>query len=273
MKVKVLRLAFFLTAYSIFAQRQATVGIMPFEAFGAGVSAVDAVEATRLVVDELNSWEFMTILTGSQAQSAEYLVSGRIAMQNNQIVLTASTTDTRSGKVLNESKGQAASLAALSIESFCAQITESVPYPNYILGKWQSVINMIDGPIISIIEFRSDRTVLVHQYDTWEHNGTKSLKCQAIGSGTYTYAGYRRRTLAVDGRSIQADVTLGINFNLEDALPKYVNLIVTSMRLLFDGSRTSFEVTLGGIPCGDNYSGHSVYPGENVFYTKFSKIQ
>ena len=266
----------FVTALLAFAQgtpRLSTVGILPFETSGAGLSAGDAAEATRLVTAELSSWGLITILPADQARSGEYLVQGQISRQNNQIVLTAATSETRSGRTLNTSKEQAPALGAVSMDSFCAQIAENIPFPNYLLGKWRSTIDMIDGPVTCIMEFRSDRTVRVEQYDTWEHNGTNSLKYQGIGTGTYTYAGYLRRTVTVGDRQIQADATVSINLTLEDALPKYTSVSSGGLRVLFNDSKSAFELAAGAIPCGDNYSGPSVYPNESVFYTKFTKIQ
>ena len=267
-----------ITAFSVSGQgtpvpRLSTVGILPFEASGTDISANDAGEATRLVIAELGSWGTMTVLEGDQARNGEYIVRGNISRQNNQIVLTATTFDAKAGKTLNSSKEQASALNAIPMEAFCGQISENIPYPNYLLGKWRSTISMIDGPVTCILEFRSDRTVRVEQFDTWEHKGKDSLKYQAIGKGTYSYAGYRRRTVALGGRQVQSDATVGINLTLEDALPKYNTVSAGGLRVFFDESRNSFELSYGGIPCGDNFSGASVYPSANVYYTKFSKIQ
>ena len=273
MKRRIFASIFFITALSVFAQRLSTVGILPFEAGGGGVSAGDAAEATRMVIAELSSWGSVTVLSGAEAGNGEYLVRGEVSRQNNQIVLSATTSEARTGKILNNSKEQAETLAAISAESFCEQITENVPYPNYLLGTWQSTINMPDGPVTCIMEFRSDRTVQVRQYDTWEHSGTNSLKYQAIGNGTYTYAGYRPRNIVVGGRQLQADATIGVNLKLEDALPNYSTVAKSGIRALFDESKNSFELLNAGLPCGDNFSGPSVYPSEAVAYTKFSKIR
>ena len=267
-----LLIAFFITA-PLFAQRLATVGILPFEPAGGGITIREAEEITRLVAGEMGSWGTMTIISGDQARSAEYLVQGQLARQINTIVLTATTSETGSGRVLNTSKEQAPTLGALQIVSFCAQIAGNVPFPNYLLGKWRSTLDMADGPVTCILEFRSDRTVLVNQYDTWEHSGTNILKYQGIGTGNYTYAGYLRRNVTIEGRQIQTDATVGINLSLEDALPKYTNLAVGGLRVLFNDSRTSFDFVYGALPCGDNFSGPSVYPREKVYFTKFSKIQ
>jgi hypothetical protein len=273
MKNTILVFIFFISVLSVWAQRLSTVGILPFEA-GAGVSAADAAEAARQVIAELDSWGSMTVLSGGDAQNGEYLVRGQVSRQNNRIVLTAATSLASSGRLLNNSREEAASMNAISFVSFCAQIAENIPFPNYLLGRWRSTINMTDGPVTCIMEFRSDRTISVIQYDTWEHKGTNSLKYQGIGSGTYTYAGYLRRAVTVGGRQIQSDAMVGINLALEDALPKYETVSAAGLRVLFDDdSKSSFELVSGGIPCGDNYSGASVYPSQDVFYTRFTKIQ
>ncbi|MCL2320336.1 MAG: hypothetical protein FWC45_09640 [Treponema sp.] len=277
MKKAVFVLLFSLTALAVFAQgtpRIYTVGILPFEATGEGVGPADAAEATRLVIEGVSPCLTLTLLQGDQAKDGEYLIKGQISRQNNQIVLTAATTEARSGRVLNTSKEQAATLAAISMFSFCAQVTDYIPYPGYLLGKWQSTINMIDGPVTCILEFRSDRTVRVQQYDTWEHNGTNILKYQAIGSGTYTFGGYHiLRTITINGQRIQTHGALGVNLALEDALPRYVTVNRTGLRVVFNDSKNGFELVNAGLPCGDNFTGPSVYPSASVFYTKFTKIQ
>ncbi|MCL2129951.1 MAG: hypothetical protein FWH35_06315 [Treponema sp.] len=276
MRNKIFILLYMISSLAVFAQvtvRIPTVGILPFETSGTGVNAGEAGEATRLVVSELASWGFMTILEGSQAESAEYIIKGQITRQNNQVILSAVTSESRTGRNLNNSTERGASLSAISIESFCTSLTENVPFPNYLAGKWQSTINMTDGPVTCIMEFLSNRTVKVEQYDTWEHDGTNSLKYQAIGEGSYSYAGYRRRTVNISGREILADATIGINLSLEDALPKYTAISRSGIRVLFDESKNSFELVNSGFPCGDNNGGASVYSSASVAYTRFTKIR
>ena len=274
MRKAVLVFIFSITAFSVFAQRIATVGILPFEASGAGVSAGDAAEATRLVITELSPCSTLTILSGDQAKDGDYLIRGQITRQGNQIVLTATVQDAKSGRTLNTAKEQGSALSAISIFSLCVQVTDYIPYPPYLLGKWQSTINMIDGPVTCILEFRSDRTVRVQQYETWEHNGTDSLKYQAIGAGTYTFSGYHlRRSVTVGGQRILTDGGIGIDLPLEDALPKYSKVTVSGLRMVFNDSKNGFDLVNGGFPCGDNFTGPSVYPSAKVFYTKFTKIQ
>jgi len=266
-------LLFLILTFSTFAQRLTTVGIMPFETSGDGVDENDAEEVVKMIAEELGSWGVMTILTGEQARTAEYLVRGQVSRQDNQFVIEASVSDPRTGRILNTAHASASSPRAIHRESLCVQIAENIPYPNYLLGKWQSTINMIDGPVICILDFRSDRTVRVERFDTWEHNGANSLKYQAIGSGTYSYSGYLRRTVTIDRREIVTDATVGISLTLEDALPKYRTVSAGGLRVLFDEEKLNLELSYGGIPCGENHSGASVYPSRNVYYSKFTKIQ
>jgi len=256
------------------APRLPILGILPFTVSGLGVSEAEAEIATRMVTNELSSWGTIAILSGDEAKDAEYLVKGQITrLENRNIVLSAVTSEKASGKNLNSSREEAKELGSISLQAFCTKIAENVPFPNYLLGKWRSVINMVDGPVTCIMEFFSNRTIKVQQFDTWEHNGQFILKYQGIGSGTYTYAGYLRRILNIDSRTVNTDATVGINLKLEDALPKFTTISAGGLRLLFDDLKTSFEVVYGGIPCGSNMSGPSVYPSANVYYTKFTKIQ
>lgn len=193
-------------------------------------------------------------------------------MVNNQYVLSASVYDTAANKLLNSAKEQASSITALSsqIFSFAAQVTENVPFPNYLLGRWKAVINMNDGPLTCILEFKPDRTITAEQYDTWEHRlGTNALRYQGYGTGTYTYWGYARRFV----RGLPTDGFVTINLKLNDALPKYVSISYTRINFSFNDEKNVFELVGSGFGCGDNFSGPSVYPGQNVAYTSFTKIQ
>jgi hypothetical protein len=266
-----LALTFLFTAPAVFPQRLSVVAVFPFEAKGNGANTADAEALTRRLTEELESWGTLTIIGGDGANRADYLVKGQLASQNNQMVLSAVTYNAKTNKVLNSSREQAAGVSALSsqIFSLCAQITENIPFPNYLLGKWRAVIDMIDGPLVCILEFRSDRTVRVEQYDTWEYRADRSLKYQGFGTGTYSYWGHVRRT--VRGSPVDGFVTL--NLKLEDALPEYTTLSLTRLNLFFDEEKNNFELVSAALSCGDNYAGPSVYPQAAVGYTRFTKIQ
>jgi hypothetical protein len=268
-------LAFLGLAAAVFGQRLSTVGIPPFEA-AEGVSAADAANLTRQVIGELSSWGTLNIVEGAEAESAEYIVRGKLSRQGGQFVLSAVTS--RSGRALNESKEQAAAAGGISVFSFCAQVVENVPYPNYLLGKWQSEISTPDGPVVCIMEFRSDRTVQVGQYDTWEHKQNHALKYEGYGAGTYAYAGYARRTMNIrdaqgNSRQSPVDATVSVNLTIEEALTEYAAVNLSGQRLLFNEARSSFELLNAGLPCGRNFDGASVYPSSALAFTRFTKIQ
>ena len=273
MKKTLFVFVFFAAVALTSAQRLPIVGIVPFVISGPGVTPEDTTEATRLVIAELTSWGTMIILSGERALEGEYLVRGQLHRRNNILIIITSTSITGSGRSLNNSIEEAPELSGISIESLCTQIAMNIPIPNFLLGKWCSTIDMIDGPLTSVMEFTSNRTILVEQYDTWEHSGTNSLKYQAIGNGTYSYAGYIRRTVTIGDRTFQAEATVGLHLNLEDSLPRYTYVSAEGLRLLFSEAKDNFEIVYGGIPCGDNFTGRSVYPDENVFYTRFIKVQ
>jgi hypothetical protein len=277
-----------LTPLLVFGQRVYSVGILPFEVSatevreGEGaaqgaigvVSPAEAAEATRLVIAELRPVATIVVLEGDAAQNGDYLVRGQISRQNNQIVLSASTVEARTGRVLNTTREQAATLSAIPMLSFCARVIQNIPYPTYYLGRWQATIDTIEGPLISILEFRTNRIVQVERYDTWEHNGTNSLRYQAIGTGTFTFTGHHfLRAVNVDSRQFRVNATFGIDLTLEDALTKYESINVSNLALLFDDSYRSFELVNAGLPCGDNHSGPAVFPSASVYYTRFTRIQ
>ena len=255
----------------VYAQRLSTVGIMPFES--AGALANDAANLTRQVIQELSSWGTLTILTDAEAETAEYIVKGTLIRSGGAFVLSATTTNANTKRVLNEAKEQGPNVNAISIFNFCTKVVENVPFPNYLLGKWQSIISLPDSQVVCVIEFKTDRTVNVEQYDTWEHRDKNALKYEGFGKGTYSYAGYLRRSMTVGNRQILVDATASVNLSIEEALTGYTKIEQGGLRLLFDDARNSFEIVSGGLPCGRNYDGSLVYPAERLYFTRFSKIQ
>jgi hypothetical protein len=257
---------------SVFAQRTPIVAIIPFEAIGGRVTPEEASRVTGLVVAELNSWGSLNVL--QTETGAEYIVRGTLSRVGNSYILPADTADARSKKKLNESTEQAASLAELSIFSFCSNIVQSVPLPNYLLGTWQSTINMPDGPVVCIIEFKSDRTAKIERYDTWEHRKNNSLRYEGYGTGNYSYAGYFvRRTITVDSKQVQIDAMTSFNFKLEETLPEQTTVNQSRLGIQFNADKSAFDIIGGSLPCGRNYDGAAVYPSSYIGFTWFTKIK
>jgi hypothetical protein len=268
MKKTVFAAAFFFTVWTAFSQRLSPVAVFPFEAVGTGIGEPDTAVFTERLINELQSWGTLRIVPVDDA-SAEYLVKGELSRQNDAVVLSAATYSAQTGKALNTAKEQAATLSALldQIFSFAAQVTENIPFPNYLLGKWRSVIDLNETALVCTVEFRSDRTVRVERYDTWERRGDHSLMYQGFGTGTYSYWGHVRRT--VRGSPVDGFVT--INLKLEDALPKYTAVSFSRLNLYFDEEKSHFELVSGGFACGDTFSGSN--SAAAVAYTQFTKIQ
>jgi hypothetical protein len=290
MKHKLIAGVFFLTVWGVFAQRLATVAVFPLEA-EEGVSPAEADRVNGQILTELRSWGLINIIEGEEERTgnAEYLIRGQLSRAasarngaaNPPLVLNASALDARTGRTLNTVREQIADMNELGdrIFSFCVGITENVPFPNYLLGKWRSVIDLGDGPLTCILEFRSDRTVLVERYDTYEYRNNSSLTYQGYGRGTYVYAGHVRRLLALKDargavyRETPVDGVVSLNISLEDALPKYGSLSRNRISLAFDEGKNNFELISGSLLCGENLGGPGVYPQTAVAYTHFTKIQ
>ncbi|MCL2066732.1 MAG: hypothetical protein FWG99_04640 [Treponema sp.] len=277
MKKAVLTIVFLAVAAGVFAQRLPSVGIFPLEA-GPGVTPGDAANMTGQVVSELRSWGTLMILQGADAAGAEYTIRGGLSRQGNNYILSAVTMETSTNRTLNQSLERAPALSGISIAAFSTSLMENVPFPNYLLGKWQSTINMPDGPIVCIMEFRSNRTVEVEKFDTWEHRNLNALKYEGYGSGTYSYAGYARRMMTIqdaqgNSRQVQVDATVGVSLKLEETLTEQANINQGGLRLLFNETRTSFEILNAGILCGRNYDGAAYYPSSTIAFTRFNKIQ
>jgi len=253
-----------------FAQRIPVVGILTFETASGGVTVADAVNLTNKVVEELKSWGTLNVVQGTAG--AEYVIRGTLSRQGNNVVLSASTSDA-GGRVLNEYNEQARSLNDVSIPSFSAKAVERVPLPNYLLGTWQSTINMPDGPVVCIMEFKSDRTVRVERYDTWEHKQNNALRYEGFGEGSYTYRGFANRVITVSSRQVRVDAVASINLKLEETLPDQTAVNISALNLVFNSDKTSFEIAGSMLPCGRNFDGPSVYPSAVLGFTQFVKIR
>jgi hypothetical protein len=266
-----LSLFFYISVSGVFAQRMPAVGILPFEATSGGVSAADADNLTRRVIAELNSWGTLNVVQGTEG--AEFIVRGTFFRQTGTFILAAETIDARTNRVLNEFREQAQTPGNISIVSFCAKLVERVPLPNYLLGTWQATITMPDGPVVCIIEFRSDRTARVERYDTWEHRQNNALRYEGYGTGTYTYAGFAHRSINVNAQPVRIDAMIGVSLTLEETLPEQTNVNQTGLGIVFNSDRTAFDIVNGSLPCGRNFDGPSVYHSATLGFTRFTKIR
>jgi hypothetical protein len=243
---------------------------MVFEVFGGGVTAAEAVNVTNRVVSELTSWGTINVSQGSAG--VEYIIRGTISRQGNSFVLQGQTIEAATERVLNEYREQV-DVNNISVLTYCARAVERVPFPNYLLGTWQATINMPDGPVVCIIEFKSDRTVTVERYDTWEHKQLNALRYEGYGNGTYSYAGFANRVVTVNAQQVRIDATVNIRLILEETLPEQTEVNQTGLFLVFNSGRSAFDIVNGALPCGQNFDGPSVYHSDTIGFTSFTKIR
>jgi hypothetical protein len=255
---------------TVFAQRVPSVGITVFEVYGAGVTAAEAANITNRVASELTSWGTLNVVQGSTG--AEYIVSATISRQGNSFILQGKTVEAATERVLNEYREQV-DVDNISVFTFCARAVDRVPFPNYLLGTWQATINMPDGPVVCIIEFKSDRTVTVERYDTWEHKQLNALRYEGYGNGTYSYAGYANRVVTVNAQQVRIDATININLTLEETLPEQTEVDKTGLFFVFNGNKSAFDIINDTLPCGQNFDGPSVYHSDSLGFTSFTKIR
>jgi hypothetical protein len=254
----------------VYAQRIPVVGVMEFES-GGGVTSTEITNILGQVISELKSWGTLNIVQGSEG--AAYIVRVIVSRQGNLVVLEAKTTDAGTQKVINESRETAVSFRELNIVSFCGKVTEKVPLPNYLLGTWQATLNMPDGPVVCVMEFKSDRTVIVERYDTWEHKQNNALRYEGYGNGVYSYAGYMNRQITVNSQQIRIDATISVNLRLEETLPEQTAVNRAGLSIAFNGDKSVFDIVNGIFPCGNNYDGQSVYPSAVLGFSHFTKIK
>jgi hypothetical protein len=259
-----------IVSLSAHAQRIPVVGITTFETTGT-VTPADAAALTRMVITELSSWGTINVI--ESASGAEYVIRGTVSRQGSSLIVSASTTESSSGRVLNEYREQAASVREMPIFALCMKAVDRVPFPNYLLGTWQSTISMPDGPVVCIIEFKSDRTISVERYDTWEHRQNNSLRYEGYGNGTYSYAGYANRIVNINSQQVRIDAAANVSLRLEETLPEQTAVNQTGLYILFNADRNAFEIVNGFLPCGRNFDGPSVYPAAVIGFSRFTKIR
>jgi hypothetical protein len=257
---------FLLVSMTVFSQAvpaMSRVAVLPFEAAGAGVSTEDAVSMGEQLAAELRSWGTLNLV--NDPQQAQYVIRGQLERTNNQFAVSA--TAYYANRELNGAREQAATLADLSshIYLFAARITENIPLPNYLLGKWQAVLNLDDGPLTCILEFKADRTIVVEQFDTWEKRGENSLRYQGFGTGDYAYWSHDRRT--VQGKPV--DGLISVIFRLEDSLTRYTPASYIRVNYSFNSDKSAFELVDSGFRCGQDFSSSS---GGTAAYISFTKI-
>jgi len=266
-------LAFLLILISIgviYAQRVPSVGVVGFDVAG-GANPADASALTGRVIAELTSWGTLSVAQG--ADGVEFVVRGTLSRQGNTVVLSGRTLDVGTDKVLNEFREQAANVSALSVPVFCAKAVERVPLPNYLLGTWQSTINLPDGPVVCIMEFRTDRSVRVERYDTWEHKLQNALRYEGYGTGTYSYAGFANRVINISSRQVRIDANFSVDLKLEETLPDQTAVNQRGLSIVFNDNKTAFEIVNGMLPCGRNFDGTSIYHSAVLGFSNFTKIR
>ncbi|MDR2246314.1 MAG: hypothetical protein LBE17_06535 [Treponema sp.] len=271
---------FLCVALPAFSQKVPRVVIFPFEWSEREVSADDAALIRNQIIEEISSWGTIAVLDETEAESADFYVQGKIFLDNTVTALTGSTYNAQTDKPMSSYREQAASVSALGgrITSFCTRMLESIPFPNLLLGRWTSVIEADSGPLTCIVEFKSDRTIFVDRFDTREYRQGNILTYQGFGTGTYTYNSQARRLMAIESsggtvRESPVDGSVIVSLTMEDTLPAYKSLNTNRVRLVFSNSNGNFELLNDGLPCGDNFDGPSVYPGQRIVYTHFTRVQ
>jgi len=256
---------------AVYAQRAPVVGVTVFDTTGSGVTAAEAASISSKVVSELASWGTLNVLQTSEG--AEYYIRGTLSKSDGKFFVSASTINTRTKQTLNEYSEQGSTVNGISISELCAKAVEKVPLPNYLLGKWQSTINMPDGPVVCIMEFKSDRSVVVERFDTWEHKKNNALRYEGYGKGDYYYVGYANRLVTVNNKQIRIDAVVGVNLKLEETLPEQTNVDTRGIGVVFNADKTTFEIVNGSLLCGRNFDGPSIYPAAVIGFFQFVKIR
>jgi len=261
----------FISLSAVYAQRAPVVGVTVFDAAGNGVTAAEAGNIFNKVVSELRSWGTLNVVQDSAA--AEYVIQGTLSRTDGNFVLSAATSNVKTKQVLNEYSERGRALNDISITTLCAKAVEKVPLPNYLLGTWQSTINMPDGPVVCIMEFKSDRSVRVERYDTWEHRQDNALRYEGYGKGDYSYVGYANRLINVNSKQIRIDAAIGVNLALEETLPEQTNVNIRGISVVFNAEKTAFEIVNGSLLCGRNFDGPAVYSAAVIGFSHFTKIR
>jgi len=270
-KKSVFLFCLFILSCAVYAQKAPVVGVIVFDTKGSGVTAAEAASISGKVISELTSWGTLNVLQTDEG--TEYFIQGTLSKSDNNFVLSASTVNAKTKQTLNEYSERGSTVNGISISALCAKAVEKVPLPNYLLGKWQSTINMPDGPVVCIMEFKSDRSVSVERFDTWEHKKNNALRYEGYGKGGYSYVGYANRLITVNSKQIRIDAVIGVTLELEETLPEQTKLDTRGISVVFNADKTTFEIVNGSLLCGRNFDGPSVYPAAVIGFSQFVKIR
>ncbi|MDR2900280.1 MAG: hypothetical protein LBV20_02000 [Treponema sp.] len=271
MNKKVLSIIFLFTSLfflpcEVFSQSLSSVLIFDFEVSESTLKPEDGKAFARSCIEEIRSWGVLQLYDETQAENADYIIRGKISRSRGNFVLTTETLNGKTQEELASVTESAPSLEALreKLFEFCINITQPIPFPNYLVGTWEASIPIEGSDLLCRLVFKSDRTVTAERYDTYEYQTGSVLKYEGFGRGNYTFF-----SRVQQGRS--ANATLTMSLTLEDALPSFVSINVSRLSLVFDSERTSFELRPSGLACGKNNGGASVYPQQNMAYTRFVK--
>jgi TolB-like protein len=225
----------------VFAQQLPTVAVATFDTTG-GITADEAAVVTELFMAELVSkgtvnvvdrGNFDKIITEMEFQTkdwsdsrktaqlgralnAQYIIRGQL-MKMGDIYWTATMIDINTAQVLFSAREQMSDLGQIwsKLPGFCAQMLAKMPAPNYFVGRWRSSYYNL----ICILEFKTDGSIVVSQYDAQENNSRQR------GSGTGNYS--------------LGDNTVRINLTLNGVASRF-NVINGTTPYRFDSSKNGF---------------------------------
>jgi hypothetical protein len=139
----------FLFRGEVFSQDISSLVIFGFDVSGV-LTADDGRAMSRRIFDEINSWGVLSLFEESQAESADYIIRGKLSQSRRGYSLSAETFNRETEENLVSVTEEASSIEELyqNIFDFCIKITQPIPFPNYLVGTWEASIPVEGSPLL-----------------------------------------------------------------------------------------------------------------------------
>jgi hypothetical protein len=223
---------------------------------------------------------------GGRALNAEYIIYGQFMKMGTMFYLTATMLDINTAQRLYSSREQFQNQDQIfnNIPSFCKQIVDKIPTPNYFIGRWRSreFVSLSDEYYLrrfsqraprpnSIrleceIEFKSDGTLIIHKFENARVIIGYTLENAAFDSAIDTGTGIYK----FDNDGLYVEFTISDSSDSTHIGHNYRG----SNRYEFDSFRRNCKVWSVGRD-GKAYSTFNCFLDDEkgaLYYTYFSKV-
>jgi len=171
-------------------------------------------EITKRMEFELSDWSNPNkVAAFGRAINANAVVLGRIMTLDNEVIIAVRINDLSTEiKAANDMIVKSVGEVRGKLPAFTREIVNNLPKPpigNPFIGRWRSTIRSNEKTLICILDFRSDGTIDVEQYDT--NRVTRGFAGMSYSNDTKRGEGYGTYSFRESGNIVLADISLTIS--------------------------------------------------------------